>query len=204
MTEEEIDAESKKQSTSWIAAGSGETGKLYFELLGCDGLPNMDTFSKDDCFACVIYEDAIVNTEVIMDSNSPRWMPWTQRAFIFNVHHPSSQVLVGIFDHDKGRSSDEIGRVAIDVSNFAPLTEYTLSFDLHTTSCLEKRTKTGTVTVRLWVDWIDYRTAFKTSLRLPKTNYINTQTHHDFRAAHFTAIGQVSHIDSRNLLLDDD
>jgi hypothetical protein len=121
-------------------------------------------------------------------------MPWSQRAFIFNVQHPSSQILLGIFDKDAEALSfhDEIGRVAIDVSRFVPGTEYTLTYDLHDTGFLENRSKKGTATIRLWMEWKDYRQAYIKSLSLPKTNYVNTPRENDFRAAHFTVVGQVS------------
>jgi hypothetical protein len=45
MTEEQINEEALKPSTSWIRAESGSKpiGRLHFELIGCDGLPNKDS-----------------------------------------------------------------------------------------------------------------------------------------------------------------
>lgn len=104
MTTSEIDNESLRPSTKWIEAGSGELGKLFVEIIGCDDLPNMDTKvaggGKTDAFVSLVYEDSIVNSEVINDVLSPRWMPWTQRAFIFNVMHPSNDLMVGVLDYD--------------------------------------------------------------------------------------------------------
>jgi hypothetical protein len=78
---------------------------VYFELIGCDGLPNLDAMTlnlndKTDSFACVAFEDSIVNTDVISDSLSPRWMPWSYRAFAFKMDHPSSDILLSLFDYD--------------------------------------------------------------------------------------------------------
>jgi hypothetical protein len=42
LTENEIEQEASKPSTKWIEAGSGAVGKYYVEIIGCDGLPNMD------------------------------------------------------------------------------------------------------------------------------------------------------------------
>jgi hypothetical protein len=42
LTEMEIELEASKPSTKWIEAGSGSLGKYYVEIIGCDGLPNMD------------------------------------------------------------------------------------------------------------------------------------------------------------------
>lgn len=42
LTHNEIDREAYKSSTKWIEAGTGSVGKFYVEIIGCDGLPNMD------------------------------------------------------------------------------------------------------------------------------------------------------------------
>jgi hypothetical protein len=42
LTAEQIQMEAEKPSTHWIEASSGKLGKLYLEIIGCDGLPNMD------------------------------------------------------------------------------------------------------------------------------------------------------------------
>lgn len=42
LTDEQIQMEAEKPSTHWIEASSGKLGKLYLEIIGCDGLPNMD------------------------------------------------------------------------------------------------------------------------------------------------------------------
>jgi C2 domain len=147
MTEEQIRAEALKPSTHWIAAGSGGVGKLYLELIGCDKLPNMDSVTlnfhdKTDAFACIVYEDCIVNTDVITNSLSPRWMPWCNRAFAFNIAHPSSDIFIGIFDHDPELSPlqlasratstihDPIGRLVINANNFKPGTSYLLTVSI--------------------------------------------------------------------------
>lgn len=148
LTKEQIQAEAMKPSRHWVQAGAGSLGKLYLELISCDGLPNMDRGNlslnvhkgeKTDAFACIVYEDVIVNTDVISNTLSPRWMPWCHRAFAFNIMHPSSDVFVGIFDHDPeqnplhmvsqmGLSSlhDPIGRIVINLSHFKPDTVYLL------------------------------------------------------------------------------
>lgn len=143
MTDEQIEAEALKPSTHWVEAGSGHFGKLYLEIIGCDGLPNLDSatlnFSdKTDAFCCIVHEDSVVNTDVIPDSLSPRWMPWCHRAFAFNISHPSSDIFLGMFDHDPELSPlqllsrataalhDPIGRLIIKVDVLKPGTEYLL------------------------------------------------------------------------------
>ena len=76
---------------------------VYFELIGCNDLPNMDAATvnlrdKTDAFGCIMFEDAIVNTDVVTDSLSPRWPPWCRRAFVFNLSHPTSDILLALFD----------------------------------------------------------------------------------------------------------
>ena len=98
LTKEKIDEESLKQSYEWIDIGSGSLGKIFVEIIGCDKLPNMDVGSvlgnKTDAFVSLVYEDCFERTDVIDDSLSPRWMPWSKRAFIFNCMHTSSQLFL--------------------------------------------------------------------------------------------------------------
>lgn len=143
MTTEQIHAEALKPSTHWVQASSGDIGKLYLEVIGCDGLPNMDSSTlklrdKTDAFACIVYQDCIVNTDVISNCLSPKWMPWCHRAFVFNISHPGADVLLGIFDYDPELSPlqlvsrvtstvhDPIGRLVINVERFNPGTTYLL------------------------------------------------------------------------------
>lgn len=68
-----IDEEVMKPSYSWIEAGTGRLGKIYLEILKCDDLPNTRsiTGSTDPC-CCIIFEDAIVKSNVIENELSPR------------------------------------------------------------------------------------------------------------------------------------
>jgi hypothetical protein len=114
MTEEQINDEALKPSTSWIRVESGSKPirRLHFELIGYNGLPNKGNSivgattggvlaGKTDAYACIIYEDSIVNTDIIFDSKlHPRWMPWTQRAFVFDIMHPTSQLMLAVLDYD--------------------------------------------------------------------------------------------------------
>ena len=105
------------KSKQWIETGSGKLGKLHIEVLACDKLPNTDIITKKtDAFVSLVYEDSMVCTDVIIDRLSPRWMPWTQRAFILRMMHPSSQVFLGVFDYDEigAKGFTFIGRVSID------------------------------------------------------------------------------------------
>lgn len=39
MTHAQIQDEAAKRSTNWLDAGSGDLGKIYLEIIGCDNLP---------------------------------------------------------------------------------------------------------------------------------------------------------------------
>lgn len=90
LTHEKIEEETAKPSFHWTDIGSGSLGKIFVEVLGCDNLPNMDlggTRDKTDAFVSLVYEDSLGKTDVVADCLSPRWMPWTRRAYIFNMTH---------------------------------------------------------------------------------------------------------------------
>lgn len=198
MTSAEIDAESEKPSKKWIETGSGQLGKLYVEVIACDGLPNMDTpvlgGGKTDSFACLVYGDSIVNTEVINDILSPRWMPWTQRAFVFNIMHPSPQLMVGVFDYDSPLPTaehDPIGRAAVDITNFQKDTVYTLYYDLYTSAIVKKRKSKGQIKLRIRIEIPDGKKCLLAAIKPPPENYINVPTSRDYRVATFVCEGKV-------------
>jgi C2 domain len=102
MTKDAIEHEYLSESQHWIDSGSGKIGKVYVEVLGCDGLPNLDTGgflgNKTDAFVSIVFEDSVVQTDIIDDCLSPRWLPWMKRAFVFHISHSSSQLLIGYVD----------------------------------------------------------------------------------------------------------
>lgn len=73
----------------------------------------------------------MVRTNVIFNDLDPRWMPWSSRAFAFNVRHPSSLLLIGVFDYDLLTEHDPIGRIVIDTGNFESNTSYLLHYNLY-------------------------------------------------------------------------
>jgi hypothetical protein len=136
LTRREIHAEALKPSRKWCEVGSGEIGKIFVEIIGCDKLPNLDigVNDKTDPFVGIVFEDCMVRTDVIHDSLRPRWMPWCSRAFCFNVTHPSSLLLLGVFDYDEQALLDDhdpVGRVVISTANFQSHTSYLLHYALH-------------------------------------------------------------------------
>ena len=90
MTKEQMEVACKERSTNWTEAGSGTLGEVFVEVISCEELPNLDfglPRNKTDSFVTLVCEDAIVTTEVIRDCLNPKFMPWTRRAFKFNVQH---------------------------------------------------------------------------------------------------------------------
>ena len=147
LSKDEMTNEMLKPSTSWIQAGvetSKSLGKLYVEILRCSDLPNMDTGEAlgnlTDAFCCAIFEDSMVQTNVIDDELSPIWFPWTQRAFVFQMTHAFSPLFISANDFDIGPGGhDGIGRIAINVSVFQPNTVYTLNYKLYPASNIPER-----------------------------------------------------------------
>ena len=91
----------------------------------------IDKSNKTDAFVAVAFEGCFIRTDTINDSLSPKWMPWTQRAFAMPITHPTSLIFLGVFDHDPGDLYDPIGRVIIDISSLYNNTFYMLTYDLH-------------------------------------------------------------------------
>ena len=199
MTPAQIQEESMKRSTTWIDAGSGSHAKIYLEVIGCDELPNLDgaagTLSgkvKTDAFVCIVFEDVVLKTDVIGNTLSPRWMPWCKRAFCLRQLHSSSQIFLGIFDHNSSGENDRAGRVVIDLSTYSPNTEYLLHFSIHNKEALAKRTRRGSITVRLRLEYVGGRGMATSALTWTPGHayFVNTQKRKDFIDVRYTATGK--------------
>lgn len=202
LSKYELDCEAKKPSFHWIETGSGSLGKVYFELIGCDNLPNLDASvtgrNKTDAFACIVFEDCIAHTEVINDTLSPRWMPWTQRAFVFNIMHPSSQLRIGVFDYDEagragvvGPNYDKVGKVNVDITNCCPGTTYTLTYDI-VTRTNGNHVVNGTITFRLRVEMKSQRDVLFTALRPIPSCFVSVRKKKEFGVTRYSIDGEVS------------
>ena len=198
LTKEEIEEASLEPSQNWVDAGSGSLGRLFVEVIGCDDLPNLDTggFAGNltDAFVALCYQDAVVRTDVVDDCLAPRWMPWSQRAFIFHMLHSSSQLFLGVFDYDAGVNPaddhDLIGRVSVDVTNLRPKTVYTLKYNICTTAKMSKRKEMGTITIRLRLEIEDERKMLLSNLEPPPNLYVNAKKRKDFRVVRYTCTGK--------------
>eukprot|EP00536_Pseudo-nitzschia_multiseries_P015431 jgi/Psemu1/246838/estExt_Genewise1.C_8860010 len=199
MSETDLEAEVLKPSRQWVDMGEGTLGKIYLEILACDGLPNLDTGAfygnKTDTFVACVYEDVYGRTDVIDDCLSPRWLPWSNRAFILNMSHPSSYLNIGVFDFDAGgdriADHDLIGRVSVDVTNLRSSTEYVLSYNLCPTARLASRTSLGKIMIRLRMEIDDERQLALATLRPPEPIYVNTKSRKDFNVIRQTCFGSI-------------
>jgi hypothetical protein len=93
MTKQAIKDVALLPSKQWSEIGHGRHGSLHLEIISCNDLPNMDIQLIEgltDSFVSLVFEDSHVRSSIIYDSLSPRWMPWSNRAYKFNIAHPSS------------------------------------------------------------------------------------------------------------------
>ena len=199
MTNDDLQETVLKPSHQWVDIGEGSLGKVYLEILGCDGLPNMDSGAfygnKTDTFVACVYEDVYGRTDVIDDCLSPRWLPWSHRAFAFHIVHPSSVLNLGIFDFDSGGDRlvdhDLIGRVSVDLTNFRSSTEYVLSYKISPSARLSPRKSLGKIMIRLRMDVSDERKLAMAALYPPPPIYVNTKSRKDFDVIRKTCFGSV-------------
>lgn len=197
LTKDKLDEESLKESYEWLDIGSGNLGKIFVEVIKCDNLLNMDSVgafgSKTDAFASLVYEDCMASTDVISNCLSPRWMPWSQRAFIFNMMHTSSQLFVAIFDSDRRVGNHDLcGRVSIDLCNCLPDTVYLLDYNLFPSAKSGPReAKYGTITIRLRLELADERVLLLSNMKTPQSVYVSVHTKKDFHVLRQTVEGNL-------------
>ena len=170
---------------------------MYLEVLGCDNVENKDVGvgNKTDVMICCVYGDVIVHTDVVFDCLSPRFMPWTQRAFLFHIKHPSDLINIGIFDFGASNSVDlsnligdeRIGQISIGISTLKPSTEYILHYDVsRDDSFSNKRKITGSISLRLRLEWVNERNALLSSLSRPESYRINVKKKASFQITRWT------------------
>jgi C2 domain len=98
---------------------------------------------SSDPFVAIVFEDTMVRTKVLFNTLSPRWMPWSTRAFALNISHPGSICFLGVFDYDEDLAvatvnHDPIGRVVLNTINFESSVTYVLQYDLVDSSQIDK------------------------------------------------------------------
>ena len=213
-----IEAMVREPSSSWVRVGGGggggggaaplPLGILHVEVLGCDGLPNMDELvrgrvgalpggDKTDAFAALLYEDTFVRTDVIFDRLGPRWPPWSMRAFAYPIRHPGSPLVFGVFDYDEGplQAHDPIGRVVVSLAQLAPDTVYDLTYALTSGPAggegEEEGKGAGTVTLRLRVEYPDERAALLRSFAPPPAYHVNCRGWKAYQVCRYLCRGRV-------------
>jgi hypothetical protein len=195
LSSQEIKNRTMLPSHEWIEAGSGKIGKVYLEILSCQDLPNVDVGEAmgnyTDSFISAVFEDAMVQTNVIDDELSPYWLPWTRRAFIFKMMHPASTLYLAAFDFDLGISKHEpLGRVAVNISNLQPSTVYTLTYKLYPSANVTDRTSAGSITIRLRIEYANEREALLAALRPRPTFHINVRKEKSLKVLRYTCFGE--------------
>jgi len=195
LTLEEMKFFCRASSRNWVEAGSGNLGQIKLEILSCEGLPNKDygeMFGNlTDPFVCIIYEDCLVQTDVIPDCINPMWLPWTQRAFVFNRMHELSSIYLGIFNHRYGPAQhDGCGRIAIDLSELKTNTIYTMKYELFSSPILTNRKSKGFITLRLQLTHGKKKKENILSLAKPPVMHVNVRRRKTLAIARYTCYGK--------------
>ena len=202
----DLNVETRLPSSKWTEAGSGSIGKLFVEILSCDDLPNLDSGGEiignfTDSFCTLVYEDTCAMTDVIDDELSPRWMPWTNRAFAFNVMHPASILYLGVFDFDVLGTHDPIGRVAVNVCNLQRDTIHTITYNLYPSSNVTERKAAGSITIRVRLEWFDPRAALLATLKPRPNMHVNVSKERSFTVVRYTCYGEHDNIEKFDMTL---
>ena len=216
MTKDEICRQALEPSYKWIQAGiqrdndtgrrtnnlstetkteenNGIVGQLNVEIIQAQDLPNLDSGTLGnftDAFVAMVFEDNICRTDVINDELSPRFMPWSQRAFNFSIQHPSSLLFLGVFDYDAIGDNTPVGRIVVDLSKFRGNTVYLLQYKLH--SDPNKNDERGLLTIRLSIEWDSEKKALLKSFSAPPKFRVNVADHKAFRMVRYLCRGKVS------------
>lgn len=129
-------------------------------------------------------------------------MPWSQRAFIFNILHPSSQIYIAVLDYDEfipgattGLSGkhDKIGRVVVNPTNFRPNSVYTLRYHIFTSDDPDRELR-GTLILRCRYEAASERKILFSQLQLQTQYNVSTVTKSDFRCTYYAIANDVSDI----------
>jgi hypothetical protein len=195
MSRKDLNAATRLPSRNWIEAGSGLLGKLYLEILSCHGLPNVDigtaVGNQTDAFVAVVYGDAMVETSIIDDELNPHWPPWTQRAFVLRMLHPSQVLYLSVFGYKRGLLSHApIGRVEINPVNLQRDTEYNLHYSLFQSSHVTDRKSCGTIRIRLRIQLDSERAVLMAALRPCPEIYVNVRKRKSLPVARYTCCGE--------------
>lgn len=179
-------------SRQWIELGSGKLGYIFLEVIGCYDLPNMDNapLDKTDAFVTAVYEDSAISTDVVPNCLSPRFFPWTRRAFKFCINSINSHLYIAVHDYDSGSAHEPIGRVTVRIGDFCPNTQYLLHYNLHKTARFSRPPEKtyGRIQIRLSYEIGQKNNIMKNSLRVNPRFYLNCFEKDHLRITEVSAI----------------
>jgi len=195
LTEEQMKSQMMNQSTNWIEAGSDKEnlGKVFIEILKCNDLPNLDNGilgNLTDTFVCIVLGDGFAQTDVIDDCLNPIWMPWTQRAFAFNITHALSSLYIAAMDYDLGSNHEAIGRICINLNQFDSNVSYILTYPLYLASNVVDAEPRGSITIRLRKIITNEKKLLLNSLKTCPDTYVNMQSSRTLSVVNFACNGQ--------------
>ena len=198
LTKQEITEMTQLPSQKWVQAFSDRAslGRIYVEILSAHDLPNVDVGSSlgnaTDAFCVLCYGDVMLQTDVVDDELSPHWLPWTQRAFVLTMGHPSHMLYLAIFGFKRNPllNHTPIGRVEVNLSNFQNKTVYNLEFNLFGASHAFERQVKGRLRIRLRKEISDERRALLSTLQVSPAAYINVSKKKSLLVARYTCCGE--------------
>ncbi|KAG7356782.1 hypothetical protein IV203_001468 [Nitzschia inconspicua] len=145
----------------------GRIGSLRVEILGCVGLDRL----KPDVAVYAVCGDCAFASDVIGGYRSPMWPNSAKRAAVFPLHHAYARLFLGIFDINARKANEPdffCGRVAIDIPQLRPNTEYDVTFPLRVSAFIYDRRPRGVVRVRFSLHWFSERAAILSYLKRPR------------------------------------
>lgn len=133
----------------------------------------------------------MVQTPVIDDELSPSWLPWTQRAYIFGICHPSSTLYLAAFDYDLGVTNHEaLGRAVVNIANLQRDTDYVLQYKLYPSTNVTDRISSGSIKIRLRIEYNDEKEVLLAALRPRPKFHINVQKEKSLFVLRYTCFGE--------------
>lgn len=133
----------------------------------------------------------MIQTPVIDDELSPCWPPWTQRAYIFGICHPSSTLYLAAFDYDFGVTNHEaLGRAVVNIANLQRDTDYVLQYKLYPSTNVTDRTAIGSIKIRLRIEYSNEKEVLLASLRPRPKFHINVRKEKSLFVLRYTCFGE--------------
>jgi hypothetical protein len=145
----------------------GRIGSLRVEVLGCVGLDR----ARPDVSVYLVAGDCAFTTDTIAGVRSPMWPNSAKRGCVFPLHHAYAKLFIGVFDLRTKKTTEAdyfCGRVAIDVPQLRPDTEYDITFPLRASSFIYDRRPRGVVRLRFSLHWFSERAVILSYIKRPR------------------------------------